>query len=120
MIDALKYDKIIEGAIHEMLTDGCFFKVIKIMQSPMDRHCFMHSILSALLLQNIGTNAFSDLNMNQLISMIKEEAVSNENRYLQFFVRMSRLCFFGKLDNYFENKRYNSAPIYVPHPTYHC
>ena len=111
MIHALKYDKITEGAIHEMLTDGCFFKVFEIMPSPMDGHWFMHPILSALLLQTTGTNAFSDLNMNQLISMIKEEAILNENRYLQFFLGMSRLYIFDKLDNYFENKRYDSAPI---------
>ena len=77
----------------------------------MDGHCFMHSILSAIQLQAIGTIAFSGLNMSQLISMIKKEAVLNENRYLQFFVGMSRVHFFDKLDSYFEHKLYDSYPI---------
>ena len=77
----------------------------------MDGHCFMHSILSAIQLQAIATNAFSGLNMSQLISMIKNAAVLNENRYLQFFVGMSMVHFFDKLDSYFEHKLYDSYPI---------
>ena len=77
----------------------------------MDGHCFMHSILSAIQLQAMGTNAFSGLNMSQLISMSKNEAVLNENRYLQFFVGMSRVHYFDKLDSYFEHKLYDSYPI---------
>ena len=76
----------------------------------MDWHCFMHSIISAIQLQAIGTNAFSGLNMSQLISMIKKEAVLNENRYIQFFVGMSRVHFFDELDSYFEHKLYALTP----------
>ena len=95
-----RYEK---HSIPEMLSSGLLQRNFKIVKTPADGFCLLHSVSRSL---NAQISHCYDLDINKLITCLKEEAMQHIDEYSGFCESISALI--DQMYDYIENKNYDT------------
>ena len=93
------------------LKTGKFWPMYKVVKSPGDEHCLLHSVTNAYNAVTATASACIDIDI--LSTKLKDETIMNAERYIDFIEGNGLPSLISGLNDYIYNKRYDSSYGYL-------